>query len=116
MRTVSTGAPGAASNMDMTLTLGGVATEYSTAAMDGTRPCHTPASTLLAASVRVSWHSAMMGHHSQAQKSPSLLPAASVQRRGHRRWLCQSMLSRDSRFSSFMLPTRHSYHVRVSKL
>ncbi len=70
MRTVSTGAgtpPVGASNMDMTLTLGGVAAEYTTASIDGTRPCQTPASTLLAASVRVSWHSAMMGHHSQAE-------------------------------------------------
>ncbi len=78
MRTVSTAAaspPLGPSNMLITLTLGGVVAVYWTAATDGTGPCQTPASTLLAASVRVSWHSAIVGHQHQAQKSPSALPA-----------------------------------------
>ena len=79
MRTVSTDAaspPSDAAKMLIRLTLGGVVAVYWTDASAGTRPCQTPASTLLAASVRVSWHSAIAGHQHQAQKSPSLLPAA----------------------------------------
>ncbi len=60
--------------MVITLAFGGVIAVYGSAAAIGTRPCQTPSSTLLAASVRVSWHSAIAGHQHQAQKSPNLLP------------------------------------------